>query len=75
LYDSAQKRLVNTLFSYCFNPQQESFSTQQMNVEINMPRGQSMSSSPNYSRESSTHSNASSMAYADRIQALANSSM
>jgi len=60
---------------YCFNPQQESFSTQQMDVDFNMPRGQSVSSSPNCSRESSTHSNAFSMAYADRIQALANSSI
>jgi len=70
-----KRDLVNTLFPYCLNPQQESFSTQQINVEINMPRGQSMSSSPNCSRESSTHSNASFMAYADKIQVLDNSSI
>ena len=33
-----KRDLVNTLFPYCFNPQQESFSIQQMDVEINMPR-------------------------------------
>jgi len=43
-----------------------------MNIEIDMPRGWSMSSSPNISRKLSAHSNTSSMVYADRIQALAN---
>ena len=72
----APKRdLVNTPFPYFSNSQRnqlESFTTQQMDIEINTSRGQLMSSSPNISRESSAYSNASSMAYANRIQALAN---
>ena len=69
---------VNTLFPFILNPQssiQESTNilNQQINIEIDTPRGQSMSFSTNSSRESLTHSNTSSMAYADRIQASANS--
>jgi len=67
--------LANTLFPYFSNfqsNQPESFTTQQMNIKIDMPRGWSMSSSPNISRKLSAHSNTSSMVYADRIQALAN---
>jgi len=73
-----KRDLVNTLFSFFSNSQSyqlESFTIQQMNIEIDMPRGQSMSSSPNNSRESSIHSNVSSMAYVDRIQALVNNSI
>jgi len=72
---ASERDLANTLFSFFSNPQSyqlESFTNQQMNIEINMPRGQSMSSSPNNSRELSIHSNVSSMAYADRIQPLVN---
>ena len=46
-----------------------------MDIEIDMPRDWSMSSSPNISTELSAHSNAYFMAYADRIQVLANNSM
>ena len=71
---------VNTLFPFILNSQssiQESTNilNQQMDIEIDTPRGQSMSSSTNSSRESLTHSNTSPMVYADRIQALANSPM
>jgi len=70
-----ERDLVNILFSYFSNSQSnqpEFFTTQQMSIEIDMFRGQSMSSSPNISRESSTYSNTSSIVYADRIQALVN---
>ena len=40
---------------------------------MNKTRGRSVSSSPNASRESSVHSDASSMDYAERIQAQSNS--
>ena len=46
-----------------------------MYIEIDMPRGQSMLSSHNSSRELSIHSNTSFMAYIDIIQVLANSPM
>ena len=44
---ASERDLANTLFFFFSNPQSyqlESFTNQQMNIEINMPRGQSMSS-------------------------------
>jgi len=46
-----------------------------MNIEINMSKGQSMSSSSNISKELSAYSNIFSIAYADRIQVLANNTI
>ena len=45
-----------------------------INIEIDISRGGLISNSPNSSRESSTYSNISSVAYIDRVHALANSS-
>ena len=70
-----ERDLVNTLFSYFSNSQSnqpESFTTQQMDIEINMFRGQSISSDSNIFRKSSAHSNTFSIVCADRIQVLAN---
>jgi len=44
-----------------------------MDIEMNKTRGRSVSLSPNASRESSVHSDASSVDYAERIQAQYNS--
>ena len=70
-----ERDLVNILFPYFSNfqsNQPESSTTQQIDIEIDIPRSQLMSSSSIISRESSVHSNNSSMAYTDRIQVLAN---
>jgi len=70
-----ERDLVNILFPYFSNFQsnQPEFSTtQQIDIEINMPRSQLMSSSSIISKELSVYSNTSSMVYTDRIQVLAN---
>ena len=72
---ASKRDLANTSLPFFSNPESywlESFTNQQMNIEINIPRGQSMSSSLNNSRKSSIQSNVSFMAYADRIKALVN---
>ena len=66
---------MNILFPYFSNfqsNQPESFTTQQIDIEINILRSQLMSFSSIISRESSVYSNNFSMAYTDRIQVLAN---
>jgi len=68
--------LANTLFSFTTDiPNNLSiFSTIILiNIEIDIFRGGLTSNSPNSSRESSTHLNMSSVAYVNRVQALANS--
>ena len=68
--------LVNTLFSFTTNIPNNSripSTTVPMDIEIDTLRGRSTSNSPNSSRESSTHSNMLSVAYVNRVQALANS--
>ena len=70
-----ERDLVNILFPYFSNfqsNQPESFTTQQIDIEINILRSQLMSFSSIISRESSVYSNNFSMAYTDRIQVLAN---
>jgi len=72
---ASKRDLANISFPFFSNPESywlESFTNQQMNIEINISRGQSMSSSLNNSRKSLIQSNVSSMAYADRIKALVN---
>ena len=71
------RELANTLFPFIINPQSSlqetpNTSNQQMDIEVDIPRGRSMLANSNNSRELLIHSNASSMAYADRVQALAN---
>jgi len=71
------RELANTLFPSIINPQSSlqettNASNQQMDIEVNILRGRLMLANSNSSRELSIHSNASSMAYADRVHALAN---
>jgi len=71
------RELANTLFPFIINPQSSlqemtNANNQQMDIEVNSPRGQSMLANSNSSRESSIHSNTLSMVYADRVQVLAN---
>ena len=70
------RELANILFPFTTDIQNNSrtlSTTVLMNIEVDMPRGRSFVASPNNPRESSTHSNILSIAYADRVQALANS--
>lgn len=67
---------VNTLFPFDINPDtncQESSTRMAINMEVDTSRGQSVSSSANSSRSASVLSNASSKAYVEWVQALANS--
>jgi len=76
LYGSAQQRISKYIVSFYTDIQNNSrtpSTTVLMDIEVDMPRGRLFVASPNNSRESSTHSNILSMAYADRVQALANS--
>ena len=69
------RELANTQFPFDIsstsNPQ--AHLNKAMDMDIDTPRGWSANSSTNNSRESSTHSSVSSIAYADRVQALNNS--
>ena len=70
-----KRKLANTSFpisSNSLNIHLILFSTQFMDIEINMLRGQSSSLSSNSSRKYLIYSNTLFMAYADRVQALAN---
>ena len=75
LYGSAQKRFSDTLFPFTINPTnslQDHSATTLMDINIDTPRGQSTGHKSNNSRESSMLSNASSVAYVNRIQVMAN---
>ena len=66
---------MNTLFPFVTNLQsnpQELSTALPMDIEIDTPRGQSVCTSFNSSREALAHSDALSMAYVDWIQVLAN---
>lgn len=67
--------LANTYFPFDFsllcNPQ-ALCSNMAVDMDIDMPRGWSVNSSANSSRASSIHLNTSSIAYAERVQALNN---
>ena len=69
------RELANTQFPFDIsstsNPQ--AHLNKAMDIDIDTPRGRSANPSTNNSRESSTHSSVSSIAYADRVQALNNS--
>ena len=70
-----KKKLVNISFSTSSNSLNIYLTlllTQPMNIKIKIPRSQSNSSSLNSSRKSLIYSNMSSIAYIDRVQALAN---
>ena len=69
--------LVNTLFPFTtdiLNNLSIPSTIILINIEINIFRDGLTLNSPNSSRESSTYSNISSVAYIDRVHALANSS-
>jgi len=69
------RELANTQFPFDIsstsNPQ--AHLNKAMDMDMDTPRGWSANSSTNNSRESSMHSSVSSIAYADRVQALNNS--
>ena len=68
--------LANTLFPFIIDiPNNLSISSIiiPIDIKIDILRGKLISNSPNSSREYSTHSNILSIAYIDRVQALANS--
>ena len=72
---ASNKELANILFPFPSNlqsSQQISFSTKQMNIDIDKTRGQSKLSSSNSFRELSVYSKILSMDYMDKVQALAN---
>jgi len=76
---ASNRELANTLFSFILNPQSSlqvptNIRNQQIDIKVNIPRSWLMLSSPNSSRELLMHSNALSVAYPDRVQALANCS-
>jgi len=70
-----EKISANTLFLSNTNPQSNSQKPPigiPINMEVNTLKSQPISSSTNIFRESLVHSNMSSIAYVDHIQALAN---
>jgi len=69
------RELANTLFPSPLNHQSNQLmpsTSQQMDIEMNRTRGQSISSSPKSYRNSSVLSNASSIDYVERVKAQAN---
>ena len=67
-----ERNSVNALFINTNNNSQKPSTGMAMDMEVDIPRGQSASSSTNSSRASSTHSNVSSTEYAECIQVFAN---
>jgi len=70
-----ERDLANTLFPFTISPTnslQHHFATTLMDINIDTPRGQSTGHKSNNSRELLVLSNASSVAYVDRIQVMAN---
>jgi len=72
------RKLANTLILSLSNLQSTQLTLsipQQMNIEINKTKSMSKMFSLNSSRESSVHSDTSSIDYVERVQAMANNSM
>ena len=70
-----ERVLANTTFPFDINTQfnpQETCRNMATDMEVNTPRGRSNISSTNSSRATSVHSDVSSTAYAEQVQALAN---
>ena len=73
-----ERILANTSFPFNLSTSskpQEPFKNMVTNMEVNTPRGQSVSSSTNSSRASSVHSNVLSIGYTEHVQALTNNSI
>jgi len=74
---ASNRELANTLFYFILNSQNSlqiltNIRNQQIDIKVNAPRSWLMLSSPDSSRELLMHFNALSVAYPDRVQALAN---
>ena len=68
----SNRELANVPFSFNTNNPKESFTGMVIDMEVDMPRGHSVSLSTNGSRASSTHSYTSSMEYAEYVKAITN---
>ena len=58
-----EKRISKYIVSFCYKPSKQPTRTLPINIEIDTPRGQSVCTSSNSSREALAHSDALSMAY------------